>query len=666
MIKRFLVLLLLLNLLRPSYGTERITKRLSPREYTDQLYYPKPIFDYEQINHGAFLLYFLGLLYVFFGIMQVHKLYLKPCLDLFRKTNTFDEDTMISTVEPIAFTATESFMSLYATFFGVSDVGISAFLGSNAFTACVERGVLILLAGVYGEIDWYVSLRDMITYSLVLLAAGLILSDNTIDIANSLLMLFIFFIYWAFMQFNTKIEAYLRKVAMLKKKFKIPPRYTDEQIAGIHSIDRREFEWLPEYYMETDTIAKDGFLEFGGDGMKVTEKIKEIQIKKPALTKFYATTNTILYGIVSNRLKSRMDRNVKVNNKHFEEENQFAKENEEEYKEDQKKAKDENKLSKKTIKEPKSKEQKSEIREEEEKESLIEAGNENLVKRDTGNSAIKEKVNIQKVDSVKIENEEEHQEGPSIQAQSITWPKNATFLQGLFWLILFPVNILLYITLPTPRIAKGKEPNYLPLIYTLYLLWAAGFAFLLTWWLVDLSVAFDLPFLVLPMFVLPAGLFLRDLPRWLEFRDKVQAFKQKLKEEKELEEANIELKKTKEFCIRGNLRARESKIEEETQKVRIIEQYSSPIFTFTVGTSLVWVIYTLIMENINFTSQVIFIQLLLLMSVIIIKIILNIIAWFNAPRWLFYANMILYVLYMAVVLTIEFIGETTQEKETAS
>jgi hypothetical protein len=77
----------------------------------------------------------------------------------------------------------------------------------------VERGVLILFARVYGEIDWYVSLRDMITYALVLLAAGLIFSDSTINITNALLMLLIFFVYWVFMQCNSIIEAYLRKIA---------------------------------------------------------------------------------------------------------------------------------------------------------------------------------------------------------------------------------------------------------------------------------------------------------------------------------------------------------------------------------------------------------------------------------------------------------------------
>ena len=94
--------------------------------------------------------------------------------------------------------------------------------------------------------------------------------------------------------------------------------------------------------------------------------------------------------------------------------------------------------------------------------------------------------------------------------------------------------------MPIPRVQKDKEPNYLPLVYSLYLIWAAIFAFLITWWLVELSVAFDIPFLILPMFVLPAGLFLRDFPEWLKFRKRIKNLKKKLQEDEELEKIAME------------------------------------------------------------------------------------------------------------------------------
>eukprot|EP00826_Nyctotherus_ovalis_P048179 TRINITY_DN5645_c0_g1_i1.p2 TRINITY_DN5645_c0_g1~~TRINITY_DN5645_c0_g1_i1.p2 ORF type:complete len:277 (+),score=66.69 TRINITY_DN5645_c0_g1_i1:103-933(+) len=243
-----------------------VKKRLSPRDYTDNLHYPTPVFDYDQITKGACVLYFIGLLYMFLGIKQLHQLYLKPCLDLFRITNTFDEDTMASTVEPIAITATETFISFFATFLGVTDVGISAFLGSNAFTACVERGIMILFAGPYGEIDWYVSLRDMTTYAICLLAIGLLISNGTITTTNAILMLMIFFVYWVFMQYNSKIENYARKSVRLRKLYRILPRLKDEQIEEKHKIERRALEYLPEYYLDSDYVVTDGWLQINSLG----------------------------------------------------------------------------------------------------------------------------------------------------------------------------------------------------------------------------------------------------------------------------------------------------------------------------------------------------------------------------------------------------------------
>ena len=259
--KQVLIALLIICLSNLCFSQKPVKKRVSPRDYTEKLHYPPPILNYNEINRGGFILYLLGIFYLFLGVKQVHKNYLVPCLKLFIKTNTFDLDTMASTVRPIAVTATETFMSFFATFFGVTDVGISAFLGSNAFTACIERGVLIFFAGSYGEIDWYTSLRDMITYSIVLLAIGLLVSNSEIAITNALLMMLIFFVYWIFMHYNSKIEKYLRKAAYLKKKYKILPRLADEQIKELHSIKRREFECLPEYYIEDKYEMKKGRIE---------------------------------------------------------------------------------------------------------------------------------------------------------------------------------------------------------------------------------------------------------------------------------------------------------------------------------------------------------------------------------------------------------------------
>lgn len=386
----------------------------------------------------------------------------------------------------------------------------------------------------------------------------------------------------------------------------------------------------------------------------VLERVKEVHEKKPELKKFYEATNKLLAGIVGNRMKNKIDRTVAATTRRPDGENAFARENEEEFKENQLKLKSQKNDNK-------SKD--GDVSENREIDRVSEGEGEEGVRQRNEPSVIKERISISKMKSIKAGPfEDEEPETESIQVKSIGWPKHASFIQKLEHIILYPVNVLLYFTMPTPRVAKEGERNYLPLIYMLCLIWAAGFAFIITWWLVDLSVAFDIPFLILPMFVLPAGLFLRDITNWLKFRTKIQELKQRLKEEESIEKEQAEEKKGN-HQIRRNFDRASTNTDKKKAKERIIDQYSGPIFTFTMGTSFFWLIYTLIKGEIVLTSEVIYIQLLILMGLMVIKIIMSIVSGFSAPRWMFFAHIILYIVYLATVLTVELIGFSESDEE---
>jgi len=346
-------------------------------------------------------------------------------------------------------------------------------------------------------------------------------------------------------------------------------------------------------------------------------------------------------------MKSKIDRTVIATNKHTDGDCVFARENEEEYKQSQMRllSGKEGYKSKDDV-----------VSEYKEVDIGSERDGGDWVRQRNEGHIIKEKISLNKMHSIRSGLFEEETEVEGIQAKSIGWPKDGSFIQKIGHIILYPVNVLFYFTMPIPRIAKGGERNYLPLIYILCLLWAAAFAFIITWWLVDLSVAFDIPFLILPMFVLPAGLFLRDITSWLRFRVRVKQLKKKLKEEESVEKELAEEKKGN-LHIRRNFDKVNTVSRKKKTKERINDQYSGPIFTFTVGTSFFWLIYTLIEGEIRLTSSVIYIQLLILMSLMIIKIILSVIANFKASRWLFFAHLILYIVYLAVVLSVELFGQ---------
>ncbi len=241
----------LVALAQACYADER-----SNRE--EATHYPAEAFTYDQINHGACVLYFLGILYMFLGIMQVHRLYLGPCLQCLERSKIFEEDTMLSTVMPLAMTAPEYFMCFFSTIFGVTDVGINAFLGTNAFTACIERGVFMYLAGSLGEIDWFIGYRDMITYAITLFAIAMCILDDTIVLWNTIVMIIIYFVYWLFMQFNKMIEKKAKEIVAGQKEEAL--RLDEEEIRELHRVKRREITDTPEGIVEQQYTLKNGYV----------------------------------------------------------------------------------------------------------------------------------------------------------------------------------------------------------------------------------------------------------------------------------------------------------------------------------------------------------------------------------------------------------------------
>ena len=272
----------------------------------EMLHYPTDIFTYDQIKNGGSVLYFIGIFYMFCGIMQLHLIYLGPCLQCLSKIKIVEEDTMISTVRPIAMSAPEYFMCIFSTVFGVTDVGISAFLGTNAFTACIERGGMFLIAGSLGEIDWFTGYRELITYSVVLLVISMCLITNDIVLWNTILLIVIYFFYWLFMQFNQVIEKKFKSAVGEKKEE--DPRLLDEEIRDLHRLKRRNVLNTPEAIMKEEYQMENGYVMCEYNDIKLKTTPRQVEFIRPKLLKFYNVTNKILCGIANKKLRYQAKR----------------------------------------------------------------------------------------------------------------------------------------------------------------------------------------------------------------------------------------------------------------------------------------------------------------------------------------------------------------------
>ena len=98
-----------------------------------QTSYPNELFTNHEILNGGFLLYLLGIAYMFVGISLVSQNYINPSVDIIKTKGVFSADSMNATVLAFTNTAAESMIIMNAIFFGVSDMGISTTVSQTAF-----------------------------------------------------------------------------------------------------------------------------------------------------------------------------------------------------------------------------------------------------------------------------------------------------------------------------------------------------------------------------------------------------------------------------------------------------------------------------------------------------------------------------------------------------
>jgi len=88
--------------------------------------------------------------------------------------------------------------------------------------------------------------------------------------------------------------------------------------------------------------------------------------------------------------------------------------------------------------------------------------------------------------------------------------------------------------------------------------------------------------------------------------------------------------------------------------VLLPEYYASNIFQFTAGTCIAWLAYTVIVGEIQLRSEGIWIQLLLLLSVIFAKLIIIVLFKFKTPKKMFVIQVFIYIAYLCVVIVIDY------------
>eukprot|EP01065_Artemidia_motanka_P005553 TRINITY_DN12687_c0_g1_i1.p1 TRINITY_DN12687_c0_g1~~TRINITY_DN12687_c0_g1_i1.p1 ORF type:complete len:589 (+),score=163.00 TRINITY_DN12687_c0_g1_i1:63-1829(+) len=189
--------------------------------------YPPDLFSDDAILNGGFLLYLMGILYMFIALAAVCDVYFVPALDVITETLGLGDDVAGATFMAAGGSAPELFTSVLGVFVAKSDVGFGTIVGSAIFNVLFVIGACALVTrDVAPEglpLTWWPLARDSLFYGIDLVVLLVFFTDKKIEMYESGTMLLLYCCYVGFMSQNEVAQA--RIVAMVDsfQKKRRPP-----------------------------------------------------------------------------------------------------------------------------------------------------------------------------------------------------------------------------------------------------------------------------------------------------------------------------------------------------------------------------------------------------------------------------------------------------------
>ncbi|ESO88198.1 hypothetical protein LOTGIDRAFT_85195, partial [Lottia gigantea] len=168
--------------------------------------YPQDAFTKYQLEHGAFVLHILGLIYMFVAVAIVCDEFFVPSLGVIIERLNLSEDVAGATFMAAGGSAPELFISIIGVFLANNNVGIGTIVGSAVFNILFVIGMCALFSKEVLKLTWWPLFRDVSFYSFDLILLIVFFLDGKIVWWEALLLFLCYFGYVLFMKFNHSIE----------------------------------------------------------------------------------------------------------------------------------------------------------------------------------------------------------------------------------------------------------------------------------------------------------------------------------------------------------------------------------------------------------------------------------------------------------------------------
>ena len=186
-----------------------------------------------QIQRGGFILYIIGIFYLFLSIQEICSQCFLPTIDLIVAKYSIKQEVAGSTILAIGGSAPEICIMFFGIFLAESNIGHTTILGSGAINGMLLVGLCGIRTKNIVELQWWVVVRDSI-FNIILLGFLLLFTfNNHVDWYEGFILLLLYTVYAVFMYFNPIIER------TAKKYLNLP--YNGDDV-NYHPLPDREFK----------------------------------------------------------------------------------------------------------------------------------------------------------------------------------------------------------------------------------------------------------------------------------------------------------------------------------------------------------------------------------------------------------------------------------------
>lgn len=214
-------------------------------------------FTWEEKQHGAIIMHFIGTLWMFCGLAIVCDEYFVSALEVICERLSLSDDVAGATFMAAGGSAPEFFTSLAGAFYE-SDVGFGTIVGSAVFNVLFVIGACAFCAGQELKLTAYPLFRDGLYYIFGLLVLVVFVEDQTIEWYEALILFILYCGYVLMMKFDEQLRSFFSR-----KNVRVDP----------NGDDTTATEGVPDKRLFTPSID--------GGGQKATTVLPEA-IRKSA------------------------------------------------------------------------------------------------------------------------------------------------------------------------------------------------------------------------------------------------------------------------------------------------------------------------------------------------------------------------------------------------